>query len=709
MSASAPWVLGVSASHNGAACLLRGDELVVAIQEERLSRYKRAWLNGCDESAAIQYCLDYAGIGPGDLSVAVLSSLYGNRARDQDLSLNPALQLGAHGVPLLTISHHLGHALSAFATSSFEDAAVLVVDGMGSREADLSEEELRVCRPTRRGGEIVSLYRATSARVTPLEKQLVEDGQWYRKSADGMPGFASLGGMFSAVSKQIFGEATEAGKVMGLAPYGTPDIPVRDFFTIEDGRFVFSDAVPRRLPAADPWPNRREEYQNLAASVQAAVEEALLFLARRLREATGCDKLCYAGGVALNSIANERLVRESGFRDVFVAPAAEDSGVAVGAAYHGLWHLTGKNTRRRLLHDAVGREYTGAEIAEAVARTPSIHVESERDVVSKTVDLLCDGKIIGWFQGRSELGPRALGQRSILCDPRRPEAKDVLNARVKHREGFRPFAPVILLEEVPRWFELGDAPAESPFMLRILAFKEEKRREVPAVVHVDGTGRLQTVTRENNGRLHELVSEFHRRTGVPIVLNTSFNVAGEPIVETPDDALWCLLYTQLDACVVGDRIVTKEPGYESILDLYPRTSGLHSASVEVFGPKGALSPSAFQRKTKLPIRAPQTMSVDAEPRVLRAHGRGPFASDEITVKLRVQTRWGLLTQRTTYDVLGMLELIDGDTSGWALLERIERGGGAIDAASLVRQLGVLRRAGILSFHAAPAGGARRDA
>jgi len=342
-----------------------------------------------------------------------------------------------------------------------------------------------------------------------------------------------------------------------FAGYGQPEFPSRDFFEIEDGGFKFKDKVPLQFRHDARWPKCAPEYEALAASVQAALETALLHLVQHLREVCRSRNLCYAGGVALNSVANERLIRESGYENVYIMPAAEDSGAAVGAAYYGLWQLTAHNSRRRLPHDALGRSYTAADITDQLRKVSEVHSVYSRDVVAHAVELLCDGKIIGWFDGGSELGPRALGQRSILCDPRSPDAKATLNRRVKMREAFRPFAPAVLLEEAPQWFEFDDSSPESPFMLRVCAVKEEKKQQVPAIVHVDGTGRLQTLTRETNGRFYELVKQFYERTGVPMLLNTSFNRMGEPIVETPADAITCLLNTDLDCCVFADRIVCK--------------------------------------------------------------------------------------------------------------------------------------------------------
>ncbi len=554
-----PWILGISASHNGSACLLKGDEIVVAIQEERLSRFKRHRVRGAGPSLAVPYCLNYAGIDPSELSLVVLCIQ--GRAQDKihDLSLDPFLNVLSHRIPTITIPHHYGHAVSVFATSGFAESAILIVDGAGSPVVDFTADELKVLNGNSVDSwETISLYYGSETNVVPLEKHAVEHGAWLVPHDPAMPSFGSLGGMFSATAQQIFGEPAEAGKVMGLAPYGEIMFPSEDFFDVENGRFHFKDTVPLSFPQNDRWPKRRNEYKALARSVQAALEEALLYLVRHIRGLCRSENLCYAGGVALNSVANERILRESGFNNVYIMPAAEDSGTAIGAAYHGLWQLTKHNSQRPLLHDAPGRTYSPADVSAAVDKNAGVRVVRSANVISDAVELLCDGKIIGWFDGGSELGPRALGQRSILCDPRRPDGKDTLNARVKMRESFRPFAPAVLLEQAAKWFNFDGTTHESPFMLRVVEVKSEKQDDVPAIVHVDGTGRLQTLTREHNGRFYELVKEFNAKTGVPMLLNTSFNRMGQPIIETPGDAIECLLNTGLDCCVFEDRIVFKD-------------------------------------------------------------------------------------------------------------------------------------------------------
>lgn len=567
-----PWILGLSASHNGAACLLHGSRIVAAIQEERLVGKKRARLFGARPSLAVQYCLDQGGIRAPDLDLVVLCAQTSVHLPENEITANPVLDVVANSTRTMVVSHHMGHAVSSIATSGFDEAAVLVVDGMGSPTSDLSDDELSsLLEPGIAGGETNSIYHAAGTRLKSLEKHVIADGQWLAPAPDGdsMPRFGSLGGLFSAAAAQIFGDATDAGKVMGLAPYGTPTIDPGEFFEIHDGRFVFLDDVPNRFNHAKRWPQAKRDYENLAASVQNALEVALLYLVARARELCPSRNLAYSGGVALNSVANERIIRESGFEDVYIIPAAEDSGPAIGAAYYGLWQLTGGSVEGRLERDGCGAIYTTRDVATAIDETPSLVATSTNDATADAAGMLADGEIIAWFTGPSELGPRALGQRSILCDPRQAGAKDRLNARVKHREAFRPFAPVILKEEVANWFDVDGVDPSSPFMLRVMRFRDDKRDMVPAVVHIDGTGRVQTVTAEHNGAYYRLVRKFGERTGVPMLLNTSLNVMGEPIAETPHDALWCLLLTQLDACIFDSVVVRKKPGYESLEDLKP--------------------------------------------------------------------------------------------------------------------------------------------
>lgn len=661
-----PWVLGLSASHNGAACLLHGDRIVAAVQEERLVGKKRARLHGARPSLAVQYCLDRGGIAAANLDLVVLCAQTDAHLPENEITANRMLNVQANGIPTLTISHHAGHAVSGFATSGFEEAAVLIVDGMGSPTYDLSDDEKSaVIGSAAVGGETNSIYHAADTTLRAIEKHMVEQGRWLNPPPVGasMPGFGSLGGLYSAAAAQIFGDPMDAGKVMGLAPYGSATIDPGEFFEIRDGCFAFFDDVPKRFTTTERWPHARRQYEDLACSVQNALEYALLYLVGRVRELCPSRNLVYAGGVALNSVANERIIRETDFDRVYVMPAAEDSGPAIGAAYHGLWHLNGRYSARAHERDGYGRTYDAGEISAAIDRTPSVVTQPTSDAVSAAADLLVDDKIIAWFTGPSELGPRALGQRSILCDPRQADAKAKINARVKHREAFRPFAPVILLEEVGKWFEVDGVDPSSPFMLRVMRFREDKRDLVPAVVHVDGTGRVQTVTQAVNGAYYDLVREFGERTGVPMLLNTSLNVMGEPIVETPDDALWCLLLTQLDACVFDGAVVTKKPGYRSLADLYPYF---------------LVDPKSVRR---------------------------PPSGDALA--FAVATPWGPhvfgLRDKATVAILDLLigGCMDGATTADALFDRIRGKLGPTPDTDLIRLFAQLRRWRVISFREAP--------
>jgi len=574
--AAEPWIMGVHPGHDASFCLLRGAEIAVAIQEERLVGVKHSSLFSPQpmDSRGFWYCLNHAGLRPEAL----------------DLLCGPIEKIP--GVPRRVFSHHLSHAMSAFALSGMDSAAVLVVDGRGdffnfaqehdpctnlkfsrtpgiSPDADLPEFS-----------EIISTYCFDRCSHEALEKHYSYKGPRIPSGR-----FHSLGNMYRQTARRILmgdkillkpGSAVDTpGKLMGLAPYGRPTTPREEFFSINsEGEFEFGAGVKTYTSDyGDPWPAYHQEHENLAASVQAALEEALLYLARRARRLSGCARLCYAGGVALNSVANERLAREAGFDEIFIPPPAHDAGLALGSALLGLRALGDSSApsgapalpARRLRIDSLGRSYAAAEIESAIEKTPCV-VAERVDPVQAAAQALAEGRIIGWFMGGAEFGPRALGQCSILCDPRLSDGKDILNSRVKFREPFRPFAPAILQSETQRWFETPGNFIESPFMLRVLRFREGMGEQVPAVSHIDNTGRVQTVGPEN-GRFFALLRAFEAQTGIPILLNTSFNVMGGPIVETPADALWCLLYTGLDAVVMEDFCIRKAAGYRSLLDL----------------------------------------------------------------------------------------------------------------------------------------------
>jgi carbamoyltransferase len=339
----------------------------------------------------------------------------------------------------------------------------------------------------------------------------------------------------------------------------------------------------------------------------------------------------------------------------------------------------------------VGRTYTHAEVVDAIDRHPLLCATSRGDAVERAAELLAAGKIIGWFQEGSELGPRALGQRSILGDPRRPDLKDVLNARVKFREGFRPYAPIIPLEHVTDWFDTAPEHADSPFMLRVMPFRPDKQALVPAVVHVDGTGRVQTVT---EGCLYALLRQFAARTGIPILLNTSFNTAGEPIVETPDDALRCLLLTELDACVLGDVVVTKAPEFQSVMDLYPVLT-----SSWVMEHRQVRDGRLRRRRTDENGDWTERFFMSAcMGRINEFNGLADrFPRDHM--RIVVQGRWGTVLHVANIRVADVLYLVNGRRNGWEILEALGGSDWRRVEAPFRRLLARLFRASIVTLRA----------
>ncbi|MCG7852562.1 MAG: hypothetical protein MIO92_08575 [Methanosarcinaceae archaeon] len=569
------WILGINASHNGSVCLLKNEKIFVAIQEERLTRHKRARIHGAYPNKSLEYCFSYAGITASDVDLIVISVQGERTARKEDIRLNKFLNVTHHKQPFYYISHHLAHAVGVYACSGFSESAILIIDGVGSPFGDLSpEEKAAVQENVPKGWESISLYFGTGRQVKPLEK-ILSSKCCAAVKKNRMPKFGSLGGLFQAISFQILGQEMEAGKVMGLAALGKPSIPTKEFVRFENGKIKFTCDACRRFIHNDRWPRCEKLYADLAASAQKVLEESLLYFASRFKNWRKAEKLCYTGGVALNCLANEHLIRNSGFRDIFILPSADDSGVAIGAAYWGLWnHFQAESRSIRipaLIMDSMGKRYSRDECANAILRFSDINVVYSKrdDLVSRVAKYLKTGKIVGWFQGRSELGPRALGCRSILADPRIQNIKEMLNSRVKFREPFRPYAASILYKEAADWFDFNGFSAHSPFMLRAIAVKPEKKNMIQGVIHDDGTCRIQTVTKVANGRYYDLIREFFRLTGVPLILNTSFNTEGDAMVETPEDAVDTFIFTGMDVLVLGDRIITKKSSFSTICDRFP--------------------------------------------------------------------------------------------------------------------------------------------
>jgi carbamoyltransferase len=591
-------ILGISAFyHDSAACLLRDGEIVAAAQEERFTRKKG---DAGYPSHAVAYCLEAGGVTAKELAAVgfydkpilkferILDTYLGTAPGGfkQFLMAGPLwikeklfterqlrAELGYEG-EMFFAEHHESHAASAFFPSPFEQAALLTMDGVG--------EWATASFGVGRGNDI----------------ELLKELFWPD----------SLGLLYSAFTYYT-GFKVNSGeyKVMGLAPYGEPKyvkliydhlIDLKDdgsfrlnqeYFdylgglTMTNGRFNRLFGGPPRVPET----KLTQREMDLARSVQDVCEEVMLRMTRTVHRATGQDDLCLAGGVALNCVGNGRILREGPFKRVWIQPAAGDAGGALGVSQL-IWHRHLKRPRtvtpgRDAMHGAyLGPSFSDAQIEAFLKSVGAVYHRLERqELLETTARLLADEKIVGWFNGRMEFGPRALGSRSILGDPRSPRMQAQMNLKIKFREGFRPFAPSVLRERVCDWFELD---TDSPYMLLVAPVKKERqipmtvdqrklwgldllnvpRSDIPAVTHIDYSARVQTVSRDVNPDYYDVIAQFEMLTGCPVVVNTSFNVRGEPIVCTPKDAHTCFMRTHIDALVLGPYLLhkTEQPAWE---------------------------------------------------------------------------------------------------------------------------------------------------
>lgn len=564
------FVLGISCFyHDAAAALLSDGQLIAAAEEERFNRQKHS---NVFPALAVNYCLREAGITIEDVDhivfyekplpkfgriietvLAEWPRSYMLWIRSIPLWLATKLdqrkligrELGT-GKPILFCAHHMSHAASAFLPSEFDEAAILTADGVG--------EWTTTAWGTGRGSSISLSHEIRFPH--------------------------SIGLLFSAITAYLGFRVNDAEwKVMGLAPYGRPryvdqfrrivDLRPDGSFRLDLDYFAYCYSTRRMFsrrwerlfgqPARRPEADVTEFHADIAHSGQKIVEEILLGISRHVREQTGMSNICIGGGVGLNSVANWRILRESGFERIFIQPAAGDSGGALGAALYINNTVLGHPRRFVMRHACYGPSFDDGQIVAMLQRVGAMarHVEREEDLLRQVAGWIADGKVVGWFQGRMEFGPRALGSRSLVADARNPKMKEIINAKVKFREAFRPFAPSVLKEHAPEYFDMP-ADLDSPFMLLVPPVRPEKRAVIPAVTHQDGSGRVQTLTEDLNGRFYRLVRAFGELTGVPVVLNTSFNVRGEPIVCTPDDAYRTFVNTGIDILVLGNYVVTEK-------------------------------------------------------------------------------------------------------------------------------------------------------
>ncbi len=559
-------ILGISCFyHDAAACLVSEGRIVAAASEEAFTRKKHDSRLPVD---ATRYVLGEAGLKASDLSAIIY---YDKPIRKLDRSLRTFIDTFPRGLgafirkmphlagvqlrlpselkkglgyegPVLYSEHHLSHAASAFYCSGWEEAAILTVDGVGE-------------------------WASSSWGV----------GRGNKISLTGETRFPhSLGLLYSAITLYLGFKVNSAEyKVMGLAPYGepayvdqirklihvAPDGTFRldmRYFAFDRGERMYNAELEKLFgrPGRPIEEGELEQFhKDVARSLQVVVDDVMVRLATTVVKETGAKKLCLAGGVALNCVANGEILRRAPVEDIYVQPSAGDAGGAMGAALVAWNGLLEKPRLPRLESVYLGPGYDEAVVKAALDAAGAVYRRYERaELLSESVELLTSGKVVGWFQGRMEWGPRALGHRSILGDPRHPEMRDIINMKIKMREGFRPFAPAVLEDQVSEWFQL-DRP--SPYMLLVAPVREDKP-PLPSITHVDKSARIQTINRAQDALYYDLIQAFGEKTGVPVLINTSMNVRGEPMVCSPEDGWRCFMRTEMDVLVIGPFILRKE-------------------------------------------------------------------------------------------------------------------------------------------------------
>lgn len=573
------YILGLNAYHgDSSASIMKNGEVIAASEEERFRRIKH-WAGFPSE--AVKFCLKEAGITVKDIDYITISrdpsanihkkllhaakNLVSAKSLIDRLSntrkvANVKEELSqALGVPVSdikaevkNIEHHRSHMASAFFASPFDEAAILSIDGFGD-------------------------FTSTMIGIGRGKKIEVLDSVIYPHS---------VGVFYTAFTQYLgFDKYGDEYKVMGLAPYGSPTMveQLRDVLIFKDnGLFelntkyfrhvkegvqmsweggepnigsIFSDYLVEKFGKAREKQEELTQYhKDLAASVQRITEELIFHILNHLQKRTGLKNICIAGGVAQNSVANGKVLQQTTFENLYIPSAGHDAGTALGSSLYLYNHILEQPRLQPIYHASTGSRFCNDEIEEFLKKQNINYTRySDEELYEHVTDRLLDAGVVGWFQGRAEFGPRALGHRSIIVDPRRTDAKDLLNAKIKRRESFRPFAPSIMKEYVSEYFEITD---NVPFMEKVFPIRKEKHAEIPAVTHVDGTGRLQTVDEENNPRYYNLIKAFNAKTNVPILLNTSFN-ENEPIVNTPKEALDCFLRTKMDMLVLENIVVER--------------------------------------------------------------------------------------------------------------------------------------------------------
>lgn len=548
----APLVLGINRTQDASVCLMQGSRLLWAIQKERLTRSKHDWGRLGDFRDHYGPRLPWPE-RPIEAVVECFSSDEEVRKLAQyDEELGVTVKL-APACRRAHISHHLAHVYSVFHPSPFREAAVMVVDGQGSEVAGLTDHWSGAAYAPGNWREVASFYRADRESVLCIGKQL-----WDRDEAQP----AGLGTFYFLLTQALFPGEGQEGKTMGLAPHGNPRALGLPPLEVASGQVRIPEAWRALLRERERFVYGQpgvafSDCANLAAAGQRAFEDALIEVARWLHLETGLPNLCFAGGTALNCSANERLLRETPFKAVFIPPAPGDAGTALGCALYGLTELARESCAYRWNRDDLGPVHDRHAIETALLDRDDLRIEhlpEQSALCERMLELLRGQRVLGLYQGGSEFGPRALGHRSILADPRHAHMREWINARVKGREWFRPLAPAVLEERAAAWFDL---PVPSPFMQFTAPVRPNVAAQVPAITHVDGSARLQTVGPDDDRLMRSLLTGFEARTGIPVLLNTSFNGKDEPIVETPHEALALFRRMPLHALAMPPFLVSK--------------------------------------------------------------------------------------------------------------------------------------------------------
>ncbi len=537
--------LGIGSNHDFSGCLVKNGKIFEAIEAERISKLKHSLDAFNPFSSVLKYLFNTKEVNIAALaSCDTLSPKYYYKYKDK----------------IKLYNHHLCHAATVFYTSPFQESAVFVADGLGSMW-ELNDGGYKY--------ETYSYYQGNNNKLKLMSKQFgVVDNSLDETHLHQIYIPNSMGLFYNYITKIVGFNFLDDGKTMGLSAYGNPDAFYKEFLKffsfkkdgIVDNNFAkkevdyYSDMVSSCADAKKQFKIKAD----IAASAQKVFEECYFYCLNYLYQETKNENLCLSGGIVLNSVANGKIKKMTSFKKIHYFPGCGDDSIAIGSAFLAYLEDHRENSKRLVNWQTpfLGKDYTD-DIIESKLRKYKVKFKKSEDIYKTSANLLAEGKIVGWFTGKSEFGPRALGHRSIVVDPRNPKIKDILNDRVKHREFFRPFAPAILEEYTDEYFDVINSP--SPYMLEVFPIKKDKQSLIPAVVHNDGTGRIQTVGRKNT-EFYKLINEFFKLTGVPVILNTSFNINKMPIVETPEDAINCFLNTEIDVLSIGNYICTKNSG-----------------------------------------------------------------------------------------------------------------------------------------------------